>query len=291
MVSFSDFKYFYRIFFILGQAPYYPRHERNQLQTKILMRLPVILLAILSLLCTATFFQKEPHKILKDKSLILYVLTFIEFVPNFVVIIENFARHSLACNSLNNKIYYVYNFMEIKMKMKFQKTKFNTECVWDFCKCISMISFTHIMRMFLLFVFDLKTEIIIYIMQFYKTWAILHIMFYVNLLRFTLVSINDGIQKMDYGAIVPSQIILNVDCKRSHQLKTVLLSRIRFTYLKLWEANRMFNFEFGWTIIAIILEAVISATNAFFGTFLYFDDWEKFTYYTIRKCFFTHFFN
>lgn len=282
MVSFRDFKYFYGFFYIFGQAPYYPLHIKNRCKSKIIMFLPFVVLILNAFLCSVIFIKTEYHNIKQSKSIVLYTLRFSAFVPNFVVIYESLA-YPYGIRTLNYRLFFICDFLKIKLKTNFQLVKFKSECFREFCMCFALIFISNIIRMKILTIYDMNTEIAIFAMQVYKMLALLHALFYTNLFKFILISMNNGILRKDSETIILSQVILNVESNRTNRLSTVSLQQTRFIYLKLWEVIRMFNTQFGWSLFAIMLESLISTTNAFYAAFIYFADSDKFIQLVIRK--------
>lgn len=282
MVLFHDFKYFYGIFYIFGQATYYPINVKNQIKSKFWMFLPFILFSINILVCSMVFLKSEFHNVKQSRNIVVYSLRFTAFVPNFIVIFESL-NHPYGIRAINHRLSFIYNFLRIKFKTQFQLHKFKSECFIDFCTCFGVITIATIIRMNILTLYDLNTEIAIFFMQMYKTLAILHALFYMNLFKFVLISINDGILKRDFGKIILSQVILNAESTRSNRLSMICLQQTRLIHLKLWEAMKVYNKYFGWSLLAIMLESIISSTNAFYGAFIHFADSENFIQLMIRK--------
>lgn len=242
MVSFQDFKYFYVIFYIFGLGPYYPLHVKNRIKSKVLMFLPFVLLIANTLFCSLVFLKAENNN-LQNSYMILYTLRFTAFVPNFVVIWESLT-HPYGVRMMNHRLFFICNFLKAKLKSGFHIYKFKTECVRHFFACFIMLVIANNVRMNILTIYELKTEIAIFIMQAYKTLAILHALFYMSLFKFILVSINDGMLEKDFENVFLSQVILNVECNQSNRISTLSAERlrqIRFIYLKLWEVMKMFN--------------------------------------------------
>lgn len=245
------------------------------------MFLPFVLLVAITLLCSGIFVSSEPPDVLSGTSVVLYVFRFTAFIPNFVVIVDNFINpHDFGL--LLNKILFVCNLMENKLNAKFQWHKLKSECVLNFLMCMTVIFVTHIVRMCILFVYDVKTEFAIFFIQFLKTLSILHVLFYVNLFKFIIITLNNAILHKDLTVVMPLTISLNVECKRSKEISQILFLQIRVIHFKLWEVVRLFNAHFGWFLVSIMLESNISATNAFYGAFVYFTKMDEF-YYISRK--------
>lgn len=284
MVSFSDFKYIVALFYLFGQVRYCPYYNGNRIAVKILGLFPFALLVAMTTFCSWIFISSEPPKIMRGTSFVLYVFRFTLFVPNFVMIIDNLI-HWHDFGHLLNKVFFVCNSMGAKLNAQFQLRKFKSECSLGICICLTVIIITHINRIYLLFVFDLKTEMVIFFLQFSKTLSMLHAVFYINFFKFILITMNDAIIHKDFSVVIPSKLVMNAACRRSKQLSQSFFWRTRFIYLELWQLIEMFNKHFGWFLVSIMFESTISATNAFYGAFVYFSKTETHIYYISRKYF------
>lgn len=280
---FCDFNYFYALFYVFAQAPSYIHlYDRYKIQSKIIMYLPFVIFIINVMCCSFIFLSSEHHPLKKSNSAVLYTIKFLGFVPNFVVIYSNLFE-TFDVLTLNSKLFFICDFLRIKLKIQFLITKFKFEICRDFIFYISVIMITHTSRIMVLTVYRESTEIAIFVMQLYKIVSILHALFYVKYFNFILISLNEGIKHKFLGPIILSQIILNSDSQRLNRNSTIFLHRTRFVYMKLWEVMQMFNTHCGCFLIAIMLESISSITNAIYGIFLYFVAFEDLTFYITRK--------
>lgn len=280
MVSFRELKCFYFFFHVFGQAPYYPLHVKNRIKSKILMFLPLAMLIVNAVLCSVLYLKTEYNN--TKKARIVSTMRFTAFIPNFVLICE-ILIHPYGVHAINQRLFFISHSLTMKLKTQFRMDQFKSECIRDFCMCFAMLMLTYIIRMNFPTVYELNTELAIFSMQLFKTIAIIHLLFYMNLFKFILISMNEAILESDFESIVLTQVGLNVGCRRSKRQSFVLLQKTRFIYLKLWEVIKMYNQQFGWSLIAIMVESIISTTNALYAAFIYFTDSDDFIQQIIRK--------
>lgn len=266
MVSFQDFKYFYVLFFLFGQAPYYPLNNRTRIKEKTLMSLPFIILVFNFVWCSLIFCTNKDIQINFHNNITFSVLKYIGFTPNIFVIYVNLTDPYSVC-TMNKKLFLICDYMKIKMKIKFNLNKLRLKYLQDFFICLIVISITHIWRITFKTVFSRNIEIIIFIMKIYVMMSFLHALFYVHFFKFILTSTIDGMKSKNCGAIIMSQIILKAECIRSNRQLTNYVKQIRFVHLKLWQIIRIFNRQFGFCIIAIFLDLMIATTNALYTEF------------------------
>lgn len=278
MLSIRDLKYFYGLYYVFGQAPYLPSTNRNKIQWKIVMYLPFMCLIGAVCWCTFALFTTGHHSTKKTSSAVLYGIKFLGFVPTLVVIYSNLFE-CFDVWAMNSRLLFMCDFLKIKLRIPFLWSKFKSELFRDIVICISVITFTHSSRLFVPGVYELSAEVAIFAMQIYKIVAILHALFYVKFFKFIMLSLNQGIKDKVFGPITLSQVILDSDCQRFDRFLPVYFRRTRFVYFKLYEAMQLYNARNGWNLIAIMLEVIVSLTNAIYGSFLYFvafDDFDKF---------------
>lgn len=282
MVSFLDFKYFYGLFYIFGQAPYYPFHDRAKIQAKILMFLPFAILVANVQFCSLVFILNEHKRKEKCVGTVIYVLKFIGFAPSFVVIYMNLIR-PFELWSVNDKIYAICDLLKSKLETQFPLNVFTFEFCRDLFVSLTVTIVTYFSRVSVSTIYHFKTECIIFVMQLYKTMAIFHVLFYLNIFKLILSSMSGAFNRKGIDSVNLTQVILNAESQRIHRKSTICLRQTGYIYLKLWEVIRIFNMHFGWSFIAIILELVVSATTAIYGFFLYFVASHECTFYITRN--------
>lgn len=263
MVSFQDFKYFYGLFYLFGQAPYYPLKNRTRIKEKILMSLPFIVLVFNFVCCSLIFGMNKDIRIGFYNNNAFCVMKYIGFIPNIFVIYTNLTDPFGVC-TMNKKLFLICDYMKIQMKMKFNLNKLKLKCLQDFFKCLIVIFFTHIWRITFKTVFSRHLEIIIFIMKIYEMMILLHALFYVHFFKFILTSVIDGMKSKNCGAIIVSQIILKAECIRFNRQLIIYLKQIQLVHFKLWQIIRIFNRQFGFCIMAIFFDLMVATTNALY---------------------------
>lgn len=263
MVSFQDFKYFYVLFFLFGQAPYYPLNNRTRIKEKTLMSVPFIILVFNFVWCSLIFCTNKDVRINFHNNITFSIMKYIGFIPNLFVIYTNLTDPYSVC-TMNKKLYLICDFMKIQMKIKFNLNKLRSKCLQDFFKCLLVITITHIWRITFKTIFSRNIEFIIFNMKIYTMMSFLHALFYVHFFKFILTSIIDGMKSKNCGAIIMSQIILKSECNRSNRLLTNYVKQIQLVHFKLWQIIRIFNRQFGFCIIAIFLDLFLATTNALY---------------------------
>lgn len=282
MVSFLDFKYFYGLFYIFGQAPYYPFHDRGTIKAKVLMFLPFAVLVANAHFCSVVFILTEYKRKEKCVGTVIYVLKFIGFSPSFVVIYMNLIR-PFDLWSVNDKIFAICDLLRTKLQTKFPLNVFTFVFCRDFFLCLTVTIITYFSRISVSAIYHSKTECIIFVMQIYKTMAIFHVLFYLNIFKLIMSSVNYALEKRGIGRINLKQVILNAENQSLHRNSTVCLQQTGYIYLKLWEVIQIFNEHFGLSFIAVTLELVVSATTAIYSFYLHFVAFHECTFYITRK--------
>lgn len=285
MSVFQDLKYFYIAFYIFGQAPYYPLHNRNKIRSKIQMRFPLALLFANIIFCSLILIPAIHNPLKTNNYMVLYIFKYTGLFPTFVVIYVNlFEKFDVW--AVNNKIFFLCNFFKVKIDEKVRMETFKSNYYRDLSICILVISFKYTIRIFIVRKYNIIIELAIFTIQFYKMIATVHLLFYVKMFTFVLKSIKNGIASQICGPISTSQVILNSDCHRmnqQHERLSAYFLRARLIHLKLWEVMQIFNACYGWCLTAIMLESVISVTKATYGIFLYFVSNEDVPILIIRK--------
>lgn len=286
MSLFRDLNHFYVLFFIFGQGPYYPlldpHFSRKKIHSRVLMWLPLIFLIWIAILCSMIFFLNNHKPELKSNTMVLHIVKCIGFVPNFIVIYSNLVE-TINIRAINDKLNSICKRLKMKLNTEFQTKKFKSACYRLIFVMIFVSICIYSFRSSNLNVYNQQTELAIFIMHLYKVMAVCHAIFYLNLFKFILVSINEGIEKMLRGPISLSQIILNTDCQRTKQHSINYFQQISFAYIKLWEVMKIFNTYCGWILIAIILDSTVCVTHAIYGFFLYFEAYTDVPIYISRK--------
>lgn len=280
MSSFRDLKFFYGLFYVFGQAPYFPHCDRNKIKSKILMFLPFFVLIANVAWCLLLFLLSwlDINLIKESNRAVLYIIKLFGFVPNFFVIYVNlFESFDVWC--FNEKIFFMCDFLKVKLKATFRLNKFKSELYRDLIVSIAVIVITQISRFAMLTIYEKSIEIVLFIMQTYKTMAILHAVFYVKYFKFILISLNDEVEGNFFESVV-----LRSDFQRLNQQSIDYFERIRFIHFKLCEVMQIFSTRCGWSLIAIILESIATATSGIYGIFFFMVEFEDFPYcIVIRK--------
>lgn len=267
MVSFGDLKVFFAIFYIFGQAPYYPRYNLSKISSKCLMYLPITLHVVSFAVNSVVFATRRSRKMSESSQVILHVIKLGAIsIPNVIIICEILLQ-SPGVWLIKNKVLFLCDFMNVKLKIPFQVEKFQSDSKWNLIVYF-MTFMICVITCICVPYYDTTIEIVFLIILMFKTAGMLHALFYVNLLKFIMISLNEH---KSMKSITFTQMISNMDHKHSEQYSIDYLMRIRFVHLKLWEVMQVFRRQFGWRLIGICMDSTITMIyigNATFSVYV-----------------------
>lgn len=249
---------FLQIFYKLGLSPKFNSSEN------IVTKTPLAILSFLvSLLVSVgggvliNFYITDEKSVEITMSNLFLLCEIIKFCSIFVqsffycdIMVEIFSNfdsiHALFINSLYWRIDYA------PLNKSFSK-KF---CVVIFGFLQNLISF----------LFEnipprsgILTSLVFKSWQFMSTIALIHIVFYIDLLNYHLLQLNMVVRNDARDRSVHGIILAN---NQTHKEISILkkIKCYKNIYYRLWEILQKINFVFGWSIVALLLQAFCDAT-------------------------------
>lgn len=266
MDEFQQLKSVFVLFFVFGQALYFPINSTRPVLISIFIKFTPLLVHIGFLAFTAYSVIVNTHHMIdnpsNEDSVAMITITAISLMPSISVFFHNFANPNTAFRIFNG-FRYIFAYMKVEINGTFCVNVFRREY---FTK-IAISIFIHILTFIVRFTINTNRNMIItvagvFVMQTYKLWTKMHALFYVDLVKFTISAINEETLNIHCGSMLIS--VNGFHCK-SVRAK---LHHLKFIHLKLWYLVRGVNSQFEWSLIGILLDTTVYGISSAYWTFL-----------------------
>lgn len=266
------FRKYLIFFFVFAQDSYIPFVNVS----KFLVYLPrIVLILVISsfVMVTITAQGRIIENLDRGSANMLFIFTLSYSLPAICVAFEHWLKPS-AIPSICTEISIVSRFMENKLKIPFKINHFERH----FMRKMAIIFSTAIFAFVLKFIIKSHTHsqtvgLLIFVMILLKCIAALHILFYVEFVRFSLESLNSHV-----SALRTKSIVLHVNTMIKH------FQDLKYVHFKLRKIISIVNKRFGWIINGLIFESFLHITNAVYWIFLYHIVYPTNRWLIIRKC-------
>lgn len=252
------FRRYFICFFLFGQNACHPM---NITRNRIIFYFPSVIALYLIIHCEHTLTAKRFMRTERDNEVILHSIMLINMVPSLIASIESFRLPNGTRNLL--RIYSdIINYIEKLTEMKIAWEKFQRE-IYSKIKLVLIFFFiTVFIRLWLrspLYgrIYELSSAI----MWFYRSMAVLHSVFYIDLFTLLFSSIGSSLN-------VHRKIILKKQSVKNLNGITDILRNVKCQHLKLWECGRLINEYFGWILSVIVVDSAFTVTNDGYWLFL-----------------------
>lgn len=260
MFKLKSFEFFFIILYILGLNPFVSFNNSSVKNVSIAVYLPRLVNIFVNLLVTCGFF----YQILMSSELGLSHLLLIIFnMANFIGQFESIRFNLKFQRVLLQTVYSTINYLEMHILILYPLKKFRNKFHLNFV--ILMIHFgSLIIKYFInttIFRITAITDVLMIISLVLKDLQLIHIIFYIDFIKFSLQSLNKKILKHKSEQI-------NSFCMNDQE-SLQLTRQIKLVYFKLWHVSYFIDSQFGWFLVACIVETMMSATYAIYRVFLY----------------------
>lgn len=290
MFQIKNFKYSFIFFYCFGQAPYFPLQRRAQKSSWLLKFLPLIVLICVFLGSGYVVFHNYLKPQNRTNNVLSYMLTFLTYAPNVSVIYEN-VIDPYGVTYLNRGLISIDKFTKDKLNgnsactEKFQTIYKQVVIIMFVCYLVNTSVRCNILSPFK----NEQAELSLSIMNLYKVCSFIHAIFYLYAIRFMFLSINTKIDDKDFESTIEMCSMLGGEFERSMNDTLLYFDRLQLYYFKLWEVITIFNERFGWSLLALIIDSIISAVHAIYWLFVYPSSMDNGIYLIWRKYFFYFF--
>lgn len=281
MCKIPKLKCFIVLFYIFGQAPYFPITNSQRKLVSFLISFMPSLIYIAVLTYCMWIVVTNPNQMLDTVSIqdriVNCSITFTAFIPSVFVILESF-RHSNRTFRIFDSFQFIANYMKDKLNSPFEYDDF-----WsDYLMKMSVIFSIHFITCVTRFNTHSKsyvplTEVGIFLIQTYKLWTKLHALFYIDLAKFTLFSINAEVLRIECDSIL---IIVN---RLKHEHIRRKLRHLKYIHLKLWYMVQWINVQFEWSLIGNLLDTFVFGTSSVYYTFVLSESHMQPSYLILRN--------
>lgn len=287
-----NFKFFFVFSFLSAQAQYYPTHNRKKFYAIIIRFIPVtVLLTVLLYSC----YEVLPAFNIGNRSTpegpMLYILTLGSFVPNICTIFRGFFwfedTHAIleACD---------FVAAYTKKRLNDSVSEFRKTLLRRMVIVFIFLAGNHVVRLAIPSpVLSTQTALVVFIMQLYKVWTLLHVTFYIDLLKLVILSINTEIVSVEQPMLFTTDFSFR-EYSRTEKQSLKLLSSIKVAYIKLYDVIKLFNTQFGWIMISVLTETSSYAINSAYWVYVVLVSFDRASIVVWRKykiccIFFVHF--
>lgn len=265
-------------FFILGQNNYLSIFNSKSRTLRILYSVfrGIFLISISSLIIVMLYNIKS----------VIDSVSFTVFIPNFLAIIESwFFASSLSTiiSDINDSLDYLENNMNAKIYLNKFVRNFHKKIIFS-----TMILVLEFIYKFLVStpIYNFHSNLLLTIACTYKHFTILHAIFFIDLQKFILFSINDKINppqidKINKNLITPLPF---VDAMQA-------LHHMKITYLKVSRISENINKRFGYLLLFFLIHFPINVIHLIYSIFFYIFTYSNYRVLIIRKLFNNFYFN
>lgn len=264
MSKINNLRKYFIFFFIFAQDSNIPL---GKVPSKLLACIPTIVSICLLTWFVQTLIEqppKSPH--LSDAgNNVLITITIIYIIPVVFVLYENWTHQNRIPHILN-ELLITKRYIENKMRIPFNQTKFERVFSWKVAATLLSISASFTTRMLI------RTSLIPHLEEFstfavifIKSVAVTHIVFYMDLVKSVFNSVN-----LHFDAMAENKTAV----KFLHPVlpsKTIISNYydLKFVHFKMMRVISGLNSRFNWTLLSLSFDAFLSLTYYICWMFLY----------------------
>lgn len=265
-----------KTFYLFGQSSYVPKSPRSHTTKKKssiphLSKVPTILWAAIcfsvsAILIWVVNISSEKQYFGRTDAIMTNLFIFCEVTKTSAVFVQSLFYNQVLRDVLQNfenmETFFACNLHYRISYTTFERQFFRKTIIIFAGYAQSMLP--HILGYAIFSKLD-KTSVLIKIMQIESTIIIIHMMFYIDVLRFHLSELNKAIER-DGGAQNTIQNNIMVVYKKSTK-ETLVANKIKnykHVHYRLWNANQQINYIFGWSLTAVFLQTFVDCVyNAY----------------------------
>lgn len=240
--------------------------------------IPSIIALILTVFCSVKILTKKFKLLDFNDALVLHFTMSVHILPISVATIECFRMKNGSWQLLKT-FARMMNRLESRLAIKVDWSCLRKQMI---CNAIG-VAFSSFFLIFYRLVFRSTFyghwfEFWTSIPLVYRIASMLHIMFYVDLVTFGMSSMVVGLDTLRKKRILTNNMISHPNEIRN------IVNFVKLHHLQIWQCCQVINKYFGFIFIAIILDSVVTITNAAYWAFVYWMRGESFII-TMRNLF------
>lgn len=265
MASKCFFRKYFICFFLFGINSRNPFNLPKRIHNRTCSIIPRVLHSIflctfLYLMCQNVFNDlKNSFKVLSLKYLMVSTNSFPNMVSLFSTLIKTDGVEEIML-MLNRAGVHLSMIANISVELRALERSLRIKCVFGVV-ISSLMYFLKIMVRSA--VFSCSLDLFSFILVTYKCWTIFVVIFFIDYTGFLMFSMNQGLTSAQCE-------ISHLDARSSNSIH--LLQQIRIVHYQLYAITSMINSQFGWFLIATLLDMFNVVTSSVFVVFLVTDD-------------------
>lgn len=255
----KPFQIYYTIFFLFGLNSFVSFENIHGKRLKfIVIPLRLVAISINAYIgyreCSVFEYQRYSH-------IFGYGVLICVVVLNLIAIFENLYHLQLVykiLQEISSILKILETFLNIKYPYQAVKVSLNRK-IFAYC---AIISVTTMIKYTFEFVYGLDTVISIFwsISNAFKFIHLLHVMLYIDFIKFTLASLSEKLTKK-----INDRQIYWFRGRKNEFLR--LMCHIKSVYFKLWNVSQKVNTLFGWFFVVLMFESTTTAIYNVYWSF------------------------
>lgn len=262
MSTVNNLRKYFIFFFIFAQDSNIPL---GKVPSKCLAYIPTVVPICMLTWFVRTLIEQSPKSTyLRDAgNNVLLIFSINHIIPVVFVLYENWT-HPKHIPHIFRELLIIKRYMENKMRIPFNQTRFERDFLWKVAAILSSIFFSFALRL------SIRTSIFPHLLEIpslsislIKCIAFTHIVFYMDFVKNGFNSLN-----LHFDAMANNNTAGTFPVLHSKILITNFYD-LKFVHFKMMRIISRLNARFGWTLISLSLDAFFTITNNVYWTFLY----------------------
>lgn len=249
-------------FHFFGQSLHYSLRENRDQRSKwhrFTLMIPTMLVFAVNLTLCAISCLLINSQTIKSYNISINISMFVEIVKIFAILHRNFACENLMSDLLQN-FQSIELFFRIQLQRPISFTPFNQVYAKKLCWAFGAYALQMIFVAFYYFPYGkISTSgVVLDIMQFIFVIGHMYVLLFTDLVAFNLKHLNAIIARDIGKRRSDSEFVFVVKKVRDTDIVRVLLFKYKVIHFRLKKVTDQLNKYFGWTLLLLTLESLIS---------------------------------
>lgn len=264
MIKLEPLQSYFTFFYIFGLNSFMRFDQPLAKRSLIVLYLPRVIYICINLIIAYQFLKEKfnTFSIVTPKfNLIILVFS------NFLAIFENMCKSHTSRAILQN-VQHILDYLEFSFKIEYPFKKIKREFYRNALLAMSIAFAGLLTNIFITSDIGItKTScFLVVVMVIYRNIKVLHIVLYIDFVRFSLSCLNEKISYLKCRKFLTKRRMgVLVGRKSDH----CAIRQMKFIHMKLWYVSCHVNSFFGWVLIDHLVGTTISLTYSTYWVFLY----------------------